>query len=60
MALAFLGGRVLFKATLAASERYNTRIEGDLVARLGVRFADRTGAPEGKRWCARSSVLTLP
>jgi conjugative relaxase-like TrwC/TraI family protein len=44
-----LDGRVLFKATVAASERYNTRIEAELVARLGVRFADRTGAPDGKR-----------
>jgi hypothetical protein len=38
-----LDGRVLFKATVAASERYNTRIEAELVARLGVRFADRPG-----------------
>ena len=44
-----LDGRVLFKATVAASERYNTRIEAELVARLGVRFADRPGAPDGKR-----------
>jgi conjugative relaxase-like TrwC/TraI family protein len=44
-----LDGRVLFKATVAASERYNTRIEAELVARLGVRFAKRPGTPDGKR-----------
>ena len=36
-----LDGRVLHKAAVAASERYNTRLEAQLVARLGVRFADR-------------------
>ena len=41
-----LDGRVLFKATVAASERYNTRLEAELRARLGLRFADR--APAGK------------
>jgi len=36
-----LFGRVVFKAATAASERYDTRIEAELVARLGVRFAAR-------------------
>ena len=36
-----LDGRVLFKAKVAASERYNTRIEAELVERLGVRFVER-------------------
>ncbi len=36
-----LDGRVLFKAKVAASERYNTRLEAELVERLGVRFTDR-------------------
>jgi conjugative relaxase-like TrwC/TraI family protein len=36
-----LDGRVLFKATVAASERYNTRLEAELRERLGVRFSDR-------------------
>jgi conjugative relaxase-like TrwC/TraI family protein len=36
-----LDGRVLFKATVAASERYNTRLEAELRERLGVEFADR-------------------
>jgi conjugative relaxase-like TrwC/TraI family protein len=36
-----LDGRVLFKATVAASERYNTRLEAELRERLGLRFSDR-------------------
>lgn len=36
-----LDGRVLYPAKVAASERYNTRLEAEMVARLGVRFADR-------------------
>jgi conjugative relaxase-like TrwC/TraI family protein len=43
-----LDGRVLYRAAVAASERYNTRLEAQLVARLGVRFADRQGE-DGKR-----------
>ena len=42
-----LDGRVLFKATVAASERYNTRLEAELRARLGLRFADRAAGREG-------------
>lgn len=41
-----LDGRILFKAKVAASERYNTRLEAELVDRLGVRFADRVTARE--------------
>jgi DNA primase catalytic core len=44
-----LDGRVLHKAAVAASERYNTRLEAELVARLGVRFADRPSQLAGKR-----------
>ena len=43
-----LDGRVLFKAKVAACERYNTRIEAELVEQLGVRFVDRR-ADAGKR-----------
>jgi DNA primase catalytic core len=42
-------GRVLYKANVAASERYNTRLEAHLVAGLGVRFAERPGREDGKR-----------
>jgi DNA primase catalytic core len=42
-------GRVLFKAAVAASERYNTRIEAELIDRLGVRFEARPGAGIAKR-----------
>jgi len=42
-----LDGRVLHKAAVAASERYNTRLEAQLVARLGVRFADRDSDSDG-------------
>jgi hypothetical protein len=36
-----LDGRFPFKAHVAASERYDTRIEAELIARLGVRFEPR-------------------
>jgi hypothetical protein len=39
---------VLFKATVAASETYNTALEHHLRDRLGVRFADRTDTEPGK------------
>jgi hypothetical protein len=44
-----IDGRVLFKATVAASETYNTALERHLNDRLGVRFADRTDTEPGKR-----------
>ncbi|MGY1829048.1 MobF family relaxase [Geodermatophilus sp. SYSU D01180] len=44
-----LDGRVLHKANVAASERYNTRLEAHLVDRLGVRFAERPGGEADKR-----------
>jgi DNA primase catalytic core len=43
-----LDGRPLHKLTVAASERYNTRLEAQLTAALGVEFADRPGEA-GKR-----------
>lgn len=36
-----LDGRVLFKATVSSSERYNTRLEAELYTRLGLRFTER-------------------
>jgi len=44
-----LDGRVLHKAAVAASERYNTRLEAHLVDRLGVSFAQRSGTDPSKR-----------
>ncbi len=44
-----IDGRVLFKATVAASETYNTTLEQHLRDRLGVRFADRPDMNPGKR-----------
>ncbi len=44
-----LDGRVLHKAAVAASERYDTRLEAHLVTRLGVRFANRHGPTPGRR-----------
>lgn len=44
-----LDGRVLYKAKVSASERYNTRLEGELTARVGVAFAARQGPDTGKR-----------
>jgi len=37
-----LDGRVVYQAITAASERYNTRLEAELVDRLGVSFHDTT------------------
>lgn len=42
-----LDGRVLFKATVTASERYNTRLEAELRERLGVEFVEH--ARPGRR-----------
>jgi len=39
-----LDGRVLFKATVSSSERYNTRLESELHARLGLTFTERSDA----------------
>jgi conjugative relaxase-like TrwC/TraI family protein len=44
-----IDGRVLFKATVAASETYNTALERHFRDRLGVRFADRPETDPGKR-----------
>jgi conjugative relaxase-like TrwC/TraI family protein len=44
-----IDGRVLFKATVAASETYNTALEHHLNDRLGVQFAERTDTAPGKR-----------
>jgi conjugative relaxase-like TrwC/TraI family protein len=44
-----IDGRVLFKATVAASETYNTALEHHLRDRLGVRFAERPDTDPGKR-----------
>ena len=44
-----IDGRVLFKATVAASETYNTALEHHLHDTLGVRFADRPNTDPAKR-----------
>ncbi|MEN0072432.1 MAG: MobF family relaxase, partial [Propionicimonas sp.] len=44
-----IDGRVLFKATVAASETYNTALERYLAADLGLAFESRAGT-EGKRF----------
>ncbi|MBA3368690.1 MAG: relaxase domain-containing protein, partial [Geodermatophilaceae bacterium] len=44
-----LDGRILHKATVSASERYNTRLEAQLVSRLGVGFAERPNTDVRKR-----------
>ncbi|ABL81094.1 DNA primase catalytic core, N-terminal domain [Nocardioides sp. JS614] len=43
-----LDGRLLYAAKVTASEHYNTRVEAELVARLGVEFADRDDTVGGK------------
>ena len=44
-----LDGRALYRNKVAASEHYNTRLEALLTERVGVRFADRGDAADGKR-----------
>ncbi|WP_198950086.1 MobF family relaxase [Kineosporia sp. A_224] len=44
-----LDGRPIHASAVAASERYNTRVEAELVARLGVRFTERPGTGPGRR-----------
>lgn len=44
-----LDGRPIHASAVAASERYNTRLEAELVARLGVRFTERPGTEPGRR-----------
>jgi TrwC relaxase len=44
-----IDGRVLFKATVAASETYNTALEHHLRDRVGVRLADRRDTDPAKR-----------
>jgi len=44
-----IDGRVLFKATVAASEPYTTALENHLRDRLGVRFAERPDTDPSKR-----------
>ena len=55
-------GRVLFKATVASSERYNTRLEAELHARLGLTFKERpdttVAAAAGRR--AVREVVGIP
>jgi DNA primase catalytic core len=65
-------GRVLYKAKVTLSETYNTLVEAELSGRLGVRFAPRGDATDGKRdirevvgidprlqqaWSSRSAVI---
>jgi DNA primase catalytic core len=44
-----LRGRVFFKAATTACELYNTRIEAELIARLGVRFETRPGVDTSRQ-----------
>ena len=44
-----LDGRLLYAAKVAASEHYNTRIEAELVERIGVEFVERDPDTGGKR-----------
>ncbi|MDQ6849694.1 MAG: relaxase domain-containing protein [Actinomycetota bacterium] len=44
-----LDGRALYRNKVAASEHYNTRLEALLTERIGVRFAERGDAADGKR-----------
>ena len=43
-----LDARLLYAAKVAASEQYNTRIEAELVSRLGVEFVERAEPASGR------------
>jgi hypothetical protein len=53
-----LDGRALYRNKLAASEHYNTRLEALLIERVGVRFAERGNAAEGRREVREISGLS--
>jgi hypothetical protein len=55
-----IDGRILFKATVAASETYNTALENHLRDSLGLRFAERPNKDPRKRPIRESSASTLP
>lgn len=42
-------GQMLYRAMVAASERYNTLLECTVAERVGVRFADRDTPEQGRR-----------
>src|SRR6266536_1125102 len=44
-----LDGRVLYKAKVSLSERYNTRLEAEMFRRVGTRFTERQGQDRTKR-----------
>lgn len=44
-----LDGRALYRNKVTASEHYNARLEALLIERVGVRFAERGDAVDGKR-----------
>ena len=44
-----LDGRAVYRNKVAASEHYNTRLEAQLTERVGVRFAERGDAVDGRR-----------
>lgn len=48
-----LDGQPLHQALVSASERYNTRVEAELVDRLGVSFVERQDAAKGAKRAVR-------
>src|SRR4249920_3841048 len=53
-----IDGRVLFKAVVAASETYNTALEGHPARPAGVRFAERSDLDPRKPAVRKSLVWT--
>ncbi|WP_277499869.1 MobF family relaxase [Nocardioides sp. ChNu-99] len=51
-----IDGQVLYKHTVAASERYNARLEAELSTRLGVRWAEATEARRDAKRAVREIV----
>ncbi len=48
-----LDGRMLFKTTVGASERYNSALEAELNQRLGLQFAERSEVVRGRKQVVR-------
>lgn len=54
-----IDGRVLHKANVTLSETYNTLLEGELIARLGVRFEPRENPAAGKEKVAVREIVGI-
>ena len=55
-----IDGRVFYRAAVAASERYNSRVADILTRQLGVSFSPKPGTPNGKQPVYEVDGVPLP